>query len=224
MANVTKSALSAQADSSSDGRSALLDAARELLSENGGSRFSLAEVAKKSGRNTALVSYYFGGKEQMLLAILDEDEEEILPPFQKLISLEVSPEKKLRLHLEGMSELYSQKPYLTILIPELLLRSRKEVADSIAERFVHPIVKLQKELLQEGCKAGAFREVDHLAVYFMIMGGVNFFFSSAPNLEYGFGYKRITKELRERFVTHSLEILLNGLKPARKRSSRDVKG
>ena len=52
------------------GRKALLAAARELLSEHGGSRFSLAEVAARSGKNSALVKYYFGGKQQMLVAIL----------------------------------------------------------------------------------------------------------------------------------------------------------
>jgi TetR/AcrR family transcriptional regulator len=197
----------------SDGRLAILDAAKALLAEHGGSRFSLAEVAARSKRNIALVSYYFGGKEEMLLAILDEDEAAILGPIRVLAESNLSAKDKLEHHIAGLVELHARRPYWSPLIHELLRRSGNTIAKDIAYRFVRPVIALQKSILDEGAAAGVFRTVDPFIFYLHTIGAIDMFTSAHATLKFGFGYSSNDKELRARVVRETLSLLMDGLRP-----------
>jgi TetR/AcrR family transcriptional regulator len=187
-----------------------MDATRALLSENGGSRFSLAEVAARAGRNIALVSYYFGGKEQMLTAILDEDEEVVLGPLRTLSASDLPAEVKLQRYISGMVVLMSRRPYLNVLIHELLRRSGPEVGEDIAARFVRPIIAFQAALLEQGRAEGVFRDVDPFAFYLHLMGGVDMLFSARATIGFGFGLKIDDLALRERFIRQAVDLVMDG--------------
>jgi AcrR family transcriptional regulator len=195
-----------------NGRGAILDAARALLAEHSGSRFSLAEVAERSGRNIALVSYYFGGKEEMLLALLDEDEKAILGPLQPLEDSELSAEQKLERHIAGVVELHARRPYLSPLIHELLRRSSKAVAQDIANRFVRPVIALQRKILEQGVTEGAFRPFDTTVFYLNVMGGIDMLISARATLQYGFGHRRDDAGLRTQFIHETMSLVMNGLR------------
>ena len=196
---------------SGDGRAALLTAARELLSEHGGSRFSVAEVAKRAGMNIALVSYYFGGKEQMLRAILDEDEEAVFSPLLVLSALDVPAVRKLELYLRGVVELYVRRPYLNILIHDLLRRSDVATRRNISTRVVTPVIDFHRALLAQGQAEGVFRDVDAFAFYLNVVGGIDMLFMARATIEDGFGYRMDDAELRRRFVRDTVDLVTNGV-------------
>lgn len=193
-----------------DGRNAFMAATRELLSEKGGSRFSLAEVAARTGRNIALVSYYFGGKEQMLIAVLDEDEEAVLGPIRWLRDSDLPAEQKLEMYVAGMVELMSRRPYLNVLIHELMRRSGKAVGEDIANRFTRPIIEFQAALLAQGKAEGVFRDVDPFAFYLNVMGGIDMLFSARATIRFGFGLRMDDADLRERFVRETVALVMDG--------------
>lgn len=195
-----------------DGREALLAAARELLTENGGSRFSLAEVAARSGRNIALVSYYFGGKEQMLLAIVNEDEAAITRPLQDLLNADFPVQEKLERHLWGMVELAARRPYFNALIHELLRRSDAATRELIVQKMIRPVVAFQKALLEQGQAEGVFRPIDPFTFYLNVVGGVDMLFAAHATVELGFGERSDDPALRERFVRETLALILNGVR------------
>lgn len=196
-----------------DGRKALLAAARELLSENGGSRFSLAEVAARSGKNSALVKYYFGGKEQMLLAILKEDQDAIMQPLFELMDSDLPAIKKLERHLGGLVELHARRPYFSALTHELLRRSDAKTTKTIAVQIVRPVIQFQRRLLEQGYAEGVFRQIDPLSFYLNTMGGVEMLFGARATLEFGFGESCDDPALRRRFVRETLSIVLKGAEP-----------
>ncbi len=196
---------------SGDGRSALLDAARELLSVHGGSRFSVAEVAKRSGMNIALVSYYFGGKEQMLRAILDEEEGAVFGPLKKLAVADMPAVTKLERYLNDVIELHVRRPYLTILIHDLLRRSDEATRKEIAAHVVTPVIEFHRALLAQGKAEGVFRDIDPFAFYLNVVGGIDMLFMARATIEDGFGYRMDDTELRRRFVRETVDIVFNGV-------------
>lgn len=198
-------------ETTGDGRAALLAAARALLSENGGSRFSLAEVARRSGKNIALVSYHFGGKEQMLQAILKEDHQSVLDPIEDLGASDLPAMHKLERHLSGMVELHARRPYLTALTHELLRRSDDETSKAIADQIVRPVIAFQQRLLDQGRAEGVFREVDPFAFYLNVVGGIDMLFSARATIEFGFRYRMDDDALRQRFVRETLALLTHGI-------------
>jgi AcrR family transcriptional regulator len=198
---------------SGDGRAALLQAARQLLSEHGGSRFSVSELAKRAGMNVALVSYYFGGKEQMLKAILEEDEEAILEPLRGLAAADMSAVDKLRRYLSGLVELYVRRPYFLVLTHDLLRRSDDETRKDIAARVIAPTIAFHRVLLAQGKAEGVFREVDPFAFYLNVVGGIDMLFMAKATIEEGFGHRMDDPQLRRRFVQDTVDLVLNGVRP-----------
>lgn len=193
-----------------DGRTAIMVAVRELLSEHGGSRFSLAEVAVRSGRNIALVSYYFGGKEQMLTAILEEDEHAFYGPLREIVASDLPADQKLERHLSDWVDMVASRPYLIILIHELLRRSGPEIAEDIANRFVRPTIELQAQILEQGERQGLFRKLDPLVFYLNVMGGIDMLFNARSTIELGFGRRMDDTATRTKFVKDTLSLVLHG--------------
>jgi AcrR family transcriptional regulator len=61
-----------------DTRGLILDAAREVLSEQGYTLASTRAIAERAGVRLSLVHYHFGGKQRLLAAVLDRENERLL--------------------------------------------------------------------------------------------------------------------------------------------------
>ena len=168
-------------------RASILDAVRKLIEETESVEFSLARVAQVSGKNAALVSYHFGGKEQMLLAVLRDDEAKIMNPVTELSNWDhLDAKEKLRLHIRGVFKLFAKKPYLSLLTRTLVRRSDEKTARELVTDAARPVIQLQKQILDQGVKEGAFRPVDPFSFYMITMGAVEFFFAGSATIKYGF--------------------------------------
>lgn len=197
---------------SPEGRSAILQAARALLGERGGSRFTLAEVATRAGKNVALVSYYFGGREKMLIAILDEDQAIMTKPLDKQLDLDLPAEVKLERHLSGMVKLWSKRPYLNALVAELLRRSGKSSQDEIVNRLLRPTIEVQRAVLEQGRAEGVFRDIDPMIFYLYVMGAVDMLFNARNTMENVFGCNADDAAVRKHFVTQTMSLVMDGLR------------
>lgn len=197
---------------SPEGRSAILEAARALLGERGGSRFTLAEVAKRAGKNVALVSYYFGGRENMLIAILDEDQAIMTKPLDKQLEPDLPAEARLERHLSGMVKLWSKRPYLYALAGELLRRSGRSSEDEIVNRLLRPTIEVQRSILEQGRAEGVFRDIDPMIFYLYVMGAVDMLFKARNTIENVFGRSADDAEIREHFVKQTMSLVMDGLR------------
>lgn len=62
----------------------ILDAARDLLLEEGYGGTSTRAVAERAGTQLSLVHYHFGGKQQLLIAVLERQNEQLLERQRRL--------------------------------------------------------------------------------------------------------------------------------------------
>ncbi|SEK05655.1 transcriptional regulator, TetR family [Sphingobium sp. AP50] len=195
-----------------EGKSAILKAARSLLGERGGSQFTLTEVAKRSGKNIALISYYFGGREEMLLAILDEDQALITKPLEQQREWNDPAEVRLERHLSGMVKMWAKRPYLTPLTAELLRRSGPKSRDEIVDRLLRPVVDIQREILEQGRAEGVFRDIDPMVFYLYVMGAVDMLFNARNTIENVFGRHGDDASLQEHFVQQTMSLVMDGIR------------
>ena len=197
----------------SNSRDQLLDAASRLLNERNGIDISLSELAEHSGLNSALVKYYFGNKEGLMLAILKRDAEAAIGELERLIAMDLPADVKLKRHITAVIKTFHRSPYLNRLLHAMLddRNSDTDSAKQIAEFFVKPFVRLQKQLLAQCEKSGAFRKVDPMYFYGSLLGACDLLFNARFTLRSVFRVPRITEKLRDQYIDHVTEMTLHGL-------------
>jgi AcrR family transcriptional regulator len=197
----------------SNSRDPLLDAASQLLNERNGIDISLSELAAHSGRNSALVKYYFGNKEGLMLALLKRDAATALRQVEHLLELPLDPQDKLRLHIAAVIDTFHRLPYLNRLMHAMLddRASNTDSAKQIAEFFVTPFVRLQEQLLLQGVRAGVFRKIDPMHFYVSTMGACDLLFNVPFTLRAVFGVSTITDTIRKQYIEHVTSLILGGI-------------
>jgi AcrR family transcriptional regulator len=196
-----------------DSRALLLAATSKILSERNTIDVSLSDIAEVSGLNSALIKYHFGNKEGLLLALVKRDAETSMIQMNKLLTMPVSPEQKIRLHISGIISTYAKYPYLNRLIHALIDNPDKKLARHIATFFVQPLVEAQGKILSEGQDLGVFQIVDPMHFYYSIVGACDILFYARHTLDIVFGISQLTPEIRE---AYSAKIAENALLSLRK--------
>ncbi len=186
----------------------LLAAASELMIERGETEISLADIARRSGLNSALVKYHFGNKDGLLLALLQRDASSALKALDALLRFDASPTARLKLHVAGIVNAYYRSPYLNRLINLMLHHRGPEIARAVSDFFVKPVVEFETRLLEEGAVRGEFRRVDPLIFYFTLFGACDHLFYGRQALLHGFGVTAVGDELRRRLIAHVTDMVL----------------
>ena len=193
-------------------RALLLDTASAIMREGDLVDISLSELSLRSGLNSALVKYYFGNKAGLMKALLDRDMTAITGSVDALLSKEMDPAAKLRLHLGKMVDTYYATPYLNRLLMRLVRDSDDDEARRIADTYLVPLHKAYDRLIREGVSKGAFRDIDPQLFYFSATGAADRFFSARLVLRHCFGQDTLTEELRERYKTHIIDLIMAGIR------------
>ncbi len=193
-------------------RDQLLEAASDLMTERTSVDITLSDLASRSGLNAALVKYYFGSKNGLLLEVLRKV---LGPPMQELeplLSMPLSAEEKLRVHISGVVNTYFRYPYVTRLMHYLLAEDDGGYGRVIAEEFSRPLADAQAAILAEGAREGVFRQVDPMLFYFSLIGACDHLFYGRYSLQHVFGVEGIDLDLKRRYVDHLYGIISQGLK------------
>ena len=200
-------------ESSNETKKVILDAVRKLVEERNGVEFSLADIARYSGKNSALVSYHFGGKEQMIMAALEEDVCVFAAMVDRLHrSAGLNAEQKLRSHIRETIRLHGQRPYLSVLYQVQMRQSDAESAKRIADLLIAPISRLYSEALEQGEREGAFRKVDVFTLFTMVAGAIDIFFASKPTVKYGFRRNSASKKLQREFSGNLSDMVIAAIR------------
>ncbi|HEY2750257.1 TetR family transcriptional regulator [Phenylobacterium sp.] len=191
-------------------RDQLLMAASSLMIEKETIDIPLGEIAQRAGLNSALVSYYFGGKEGLLMALAKRDTAQAIREMDALMATDLGPEAKLRKHLAGIINFNFHYPYMTRLIHLLLRDPESENSREITEVFTGPVTRAQAKMLDEGMAAGVFRKIDPVLFYFSSVGACDYLFWGGSALRFVFGHQKIDDDMRRRFIDHMVELVLHG--------------
>lgn len=191
---------------------ALLSAAREILSENGGSqRLTLTEVAQRAGVNPAMVNYHFGSKSELISALIREAMSESLRRISNIGPSNEAPDVKLRRRVRSVIELYQEHPYISRLLKEQVFYSDGEAREAYLQGFFPGALRATKNILDEGVASGRFREVDHVLFWATLIGICEFFFMVRPILKRSLRRNRRDRDDLDSFADYTTEILLHGI-------------
>jgi TetR/AcrR family transcriptional regulator len=193
----------------STSRQALLDAAKALMVERGSIEVSLSEIAQKSGLNSALVKYYFGGKQGLLLALLEDILGRSLRQLEGLLSMDLSAVDKFKLHVKAIINVYFRYPFVNRLIHHLFQDPKARV--TVAETISKPLAETQRSLIEQGIDEGVFKATDPKLIYFIVLGACDHLFFGAHILRSAFGIDQIDDALRRSYTDTLLDLLLNGM-------------
>lgn len=193
-------------------RQQLLETASAIMRDGDVVDISLSELSLRSGLNSALVKYYFGNKAGLLKALLDRDWEAIVKSVDALVQKgDWGPEAKLRRHISKVVDTFYDVPYLNRLTMRLVRESDEAEARRIADSYLSPMYRAYDALIEEGVKAGVFRQVDPQLFYFTVTGAADRFFSARLVLKHCFDQDSLTEELRDRYREHTVDIIMAGI-------------
>lgn len=189
----------AEAQSSADLR--ILAAAEQLFADRGFKETSIQMLADAAGVNRALIFYYFKNKEALYRRLIETAYAALEKDMQLELQRHRSPAEALEVWIRVTCRAMGRSPNLL----RLLLREVAGPGPSVLPvgRYTHDVEKPLREIIEQGCQAGAFRKVDAAMTAISLMGILTAFF-------------------RRRYVTgqdfeadtvadHVLTLILNGM-------------
>lgn len=189
-------------------REKLLQAAHELLLDNGGVEPSVSQICGRAGMQQGMVSYCFGGKAQLIDTLLERAAAEASHEMEGLLASDVSATEKLRRHIRGMIHNFVRFPYVQRLGEQVAADDARSKV--WAETFAVPSLNLYRQLVAEGVAAGDFRsDVDADLLFFSAIGMCEFLFVAKSWLP--LADETLDADLLDRFADHTVKLLLEGM-------------
>lgn len=154
----------------------ILEAATTLFSLENFSTVSIKQIAAESGVNSALISYYFGGKKNLYQEVLYTQADKFLKLQDCIRQLEVSPLAKLTRYVDSIAEMQFKQPYTIHLIYRELL-APQPMFENYVKNKLYRIHQFMAELVNEAIELGEITTTmkpTHVA--FTLEGMIMFFF------------------------------------------------
>jgi len=192
-------------------REQLLEATSEIMTERGTIEVSFAEIAKRSGLNSALISYYFGSKAGLMMELLRRILGDELNRLEEISRTGLSPEEKLQGHVSGLIMTYFRFPFINRLIHQMVIDEPETFGPVIAEEMSKRAAEVQRRILDEGVASGRFRKVDPLHFYFHVVGASDQFFHGRYQMRHIFGVDEIDEKLTRNYADYLADSLIRSL-------------
>ncbi|MBO5992863.1 MAG: TetR/AcrR family transcriptional regulator [Acidaminococcaceae bacterium] len=153
----------------------ILLAAARLFAQFGYDGVSIKAISQAAGTNSALISYYFGGKPQLYEAVLNQQAEWMLNAAEKLKEFPQMPLTGLIAFLDELVHIYMDEPHrLRVLYREFLAPTR-EGNDVVAQRMMR-IRDLLTEALESARELQSVRpDIDSRRAAFVLISIVAFY-------------------------------------------------
>ncbi len=155
-----------------DTRALILETATKLFAEQGFEAVSTRLIAKESGANIALISYYFGSKEKLFEAIIETKIPSMRAHLEALLQdAALDSWAKIYTLLDiYIDRVFYQRSFNRIIIREMSLLQRPEHANLIVQQIMnnwHVIFAI----FEEGQQRGTFRvDVDMQLTWVSTLG------------------------------------------------------
>lgn len=154
----------------------IMQAATELFAQENFNAVSIKQIAAASGVNSALISYYFGGKKNLYQEVLYTEADKFLKLQEKIRSRGESPLVKLRSYVDSIAEMQLKQPYNMHLIYRELL-SPQPMFENYVKNRLYKIHQFMSELVDEAIACGEIvTAIKPTHVAFTLEGIIMFFF------------------------------------------------
>jgi TetR/AcrR family transcriptional regulator len=194
-----------------DARRALIEAAQAILSVRPAGKLTVREVAARAGCDVALVNYYFGSKEGLLAAALEDALAELRQVLETYTRPEGTFEEQVRRMVREPILALGERRHLPRMIIGQILLERGPQADRWIAALGLSQLQAVGDIVEEGIRSGAFRQVDARALVYSFSAIPAFFFLMAPVIERILGEAAVSQEAVESFADAVTDLVLHGL-------------
>jgi AcrR family transcriptional regulator len=154
----------------------ILQAAIDLFATNDFTGVSIKDISKLSGVNSALISYYFGGKKQLYQKVLDICTDLFINFNDKLNQLDLDPAEKLRLYVQDVAAIEIANNTRAQLVFREITNPSGVCNDFVKSKLLK-IHEFLLSLVEEGKSAGTiYPKLDASHVAFTLESIISFFF------------------------------------------------
>lgn len=180
----------------------ILEAAEEVFARFGFEGARMEQVAERANVEKANIYYYFKGKDQLYRALMDRVMSEMVGEISTLLNETTpgDPIQQLDRFLDLFFKLVSRYQGLVALaFGEMLHPPRKKTSRSPVFKMLEQIESVGVHLINEGVKAGTFREQDAAQTVITLEGAIfHYFFLPEERIANIMGGKRFDPENLER--------------------------
>lgn len=154
----------------------ILQAATLLFAQENFSAVSIKQIAAASGVNSALISYYFGGKKNLYQEVLYTEADKFLQLQDTIRKSAASPLGKLHSYVDSIAAMQQAAPNNIHLIYRELL-APQPMFESYVRNKLYRIHQFMTELVEEAVACGEIvTEIKATHVAFTLEGIIMFFF------------------------------------------------
>lgn len=136
------------ADVTSASAAKILEAATDLFAKDNFNAVSIKAIGAASGVNSALISYYFGGKKNLYQEVLKTQSEVFWQLIEKVRAEDGTPLEKLHSYVDGIAKLQADRPHRIHLIYRELL-SPVPMFENFVKNRLYKIHQFMTELVAE---------------------------------------------------------------------------
>ena len=194
-----------------DARRALIEAAQTILATHPGGKLTVREVASRAGCDVALVNYYFGSKEGLLSAALEDALAELREVLETYTRRDGTFEEQVRRMVREPILAMGERAHLPRMIIGQILLERGPQADRWIAALGISQLKAVGDIVEDGIRSGAFRQIDARALVYSFSAIPAFFFLMAPVIERILGEGAVSQEAVESFADAVADLVLHGL-------------
>ncbi|WP_102026837.1 TetR/AcrR family transcriptional regulator [Salirhabdus sp. Marseille-P4669] len=148
----------------------IIDAAVEVIAENGYHASQVSKIAKKAGVADGTIYLYFKNKEDILVSMFEEKMGQFIEIIKEEIATKSNANEKLYTLIEMHFTQLAQDHHLAIVTQLELRQSNKELRLKI-NRVLRGYMEIVDSILQEGMEEGVFyKEMNSKLIRQMIFG------------------------------------------------------
>jgi len=154
----------------------ILEAATDLFARDNFDAVSIKQIAAASGVNSALISYYFGGKKNLYQEVLVTHAKSFISFQDNIRTQNISALAKLRVYVDTIAKIQSEHPYhIHLIFRELLMPN--PTFDGFVKNYLYRAHKFMAELVEEAISTGEINtQMQPTHVAFTLESMILFFF------------------------------------------------
>jgi len=159
-------------------RHQIMEAAIRTLDEIGYAKASLAQIARRAGISTALISYHFADKIDLMNSLLVNLLASTTEYVEERVQRERTPEAKLRAYIRASVDYLRAHPSRSIALIEILFHAR--TPDNVPyyrlqedDEDEDPALRMLRSILREGQEQGVFADFHPDVMAHFIQGAIS---------------------------------------------------
>ena len=164
-------------------RRKILDAALHEFAEEGYAGARTDHIARLARVNIALLFYYFKSKDQLYGAVLEKIFADWNAAVRKHLERGSDPRQKILKFVSEYFEFVAAAPARPRLVQQEMMRrgrSGSRHIRTLAQKYIQPVHRRMREVIQQGIRSGALRRLDAEHAAYSITAVINSYFANSP--------------------------------------------